>query len=195
MSKKYSTTTADFLEWADAVRLVRNLYDDGEHTLSLLVGCGVFFGLRISDLLSLRWEQILDVETLELVEGKTGKRREIKINPQLAKHIKACYKAIAPNSLTLPCFLSKKETVYSVQRLNTIFKTLKVRYRLDVGNFSTHSLRKTFGRRIYDLAGVNSEHALVKLSEIFSHSNTAITRRYLGLKKEEIFELYDSLSF
>jgi integrase len=195
MSKKYSTTTADFLEWSDAVRLVRNLSDDGEFTLSLLVSCGIFFGLRISDLLSLRWEQVLNAETLELVESKTHKRRSIKINPQLQKHIKACYKAIAPDSLTLPCFLSKKDTVYSIQRLNTIFKTLKVRYRLNVGNFSTHSLRKTFGRRIYDIAGSNSEHALIRLSEVFSHSNTAITRRYLGLKREEIFELYDSLSF
>jgi integrase len=192
MSAKFTTTTADYLEWADAVRLVRNLSDDGEHTLSLLVACGIFFGLRISDLLALQWEQILNTDTLELIEGKTGKRRTIKINPQLAKHIRVCHKEIAPKSLNLHCFMSKKATVYSIQRLNTIFKTLKVRYRLDVGNFSTHSLRKTFGRRIYDLAGSNSEHALIRLSEVFSHSNTAITRRYLGLKKEEIFELYDS---
>lgn len=195
MSAKFSTTTADFLEWSDAIRLVRNLSDNGEHTLSLLVGCGIFFGLRISDLLSLTWGQILNTDTLELLESKTGKRRTIKINPQLTKHIQACYKAIQPKSLTLPCFLSKTGTVYSVQRLNTIFKTLKVRYRLNIGNFSTHSLRKTFGRRIYDLAGTNSEHAIIRLSEVFSHSNTAITRRYLGLKREEIFQLYDSLSF
>lgn len=194
MSVRFSNTTSDFLEWNDAIRLVRNLYDDREYTISLMIACGIFFGLRISDLLSLTWEQILNRDTLELTEGKTKKRRVIKINPQLQKHIKACYKVITPKSDSLPCFQSQKNTVYSVQRLNIIFKTLKVRYRLDIGNFSTHSLRKTFGRRIYDMAGTNSEHALVMLSQIFSHSNTAITRRYLGLKREEIFELYDSLS-
>lgn len=90
MSKKYSTTTADYLEWSDAIRLVRNLYDDKEYVLSLLIACGVFFGLRISDLLTLTWEQVLNCDVVELVEMKTGKKRTIKINPQLQKHIKAC---------------------------------------------------------------------------------------------------------
>lgn len=195
MSVRFSNTTADFLEWGDATRLVRNLFDDEQYTLSLLVACGVFFGLRIGDLLTLTWEQLLNRETVELVERKTGKKRVIKINPQLARHIKACHGKIQPADVAQPCFLSQKQTVYSVQRVNVVFKTLKVRYRLDIANFSSHSLRKTFGRRIYDLAGTNSEHALIKLSEVFSHSNTQITRRYLGLKQEEIFELYDSLSF
>lgn len=41
----------------------------------------------------------------------------------------------------------------------------------------------------------NSELALVKLMEIFNHSSVAITKRYLGLRKEEILEAYDCLSF
>lgn len=195
MSVKFSSTTADFLEWGDATRLVRNLYDNDNYTLSMLVACGIFFGLRISDLLTLTWEQLLNCETIELKEIKTGKKRTLKINPQLQKHIKACYGKIQPANTAQPCFMSQKQTVYSIQRINIIFKGLKIKYRLDIANFSSHSLRKTFGRRIYDLAGVNSEHALIKLSEVFSHSNTQITRRYLGLKQEEIFELYDSLSF
>lgn len=195
MSVRFSVTTADFLEWGDATRLVRCLYDDEQYTLSLLVACGIFFGLRISDLLTLRWGDVLGAETIQLQEDKTGKMRTIKINPQLQKHIKLCYGKIQPANMMQPCFLSRKNTVYSIQRINTIFKTLKVKYRLNIANFSSHSLRKTFGRRIYDLAGNQSEHALIRLSEVFSHSNTQITRRYLGLKKEEIFELYDSLSF
>lgn len=33
--------------------LVRKLYRDGDYRMSLLIGCGAFFGLRISDTLSL----------------------------------------------------------------------------------------------------------------------------------------------
>ena len=175
--------------------LVRRLFDDGKTTLSLLIGCGCFFGLRISDLLSLQWSQIFNRDSFEIVEKKTGKHRTIRINPQLQKHIKACHKAIAPASLDVPCFVSQKNTVYSIQRLNIVLKELKYKYRLSIDNISTHTLRKTFGRRIYDLAGTNAEHALVMLSEIFNHSNTNITRKYLGIKQQEIFQIYDSLGF
>ena len=41
----------------------------------------------------------------------------------------------------------------------------------------------------------NSEVALVKLMELFNHSSVSITKRYLGLRQEEILETYDCLSF
>ena len=41
----------------------------------------------------------------------------------------------------------------------------------------------------------NSEVVLVKLMELFNHSSLAITKRYLGLRQEEILETYDVLSF
>lgn len=195
MSKRFSNTTADFIEWADMLNLVRNLFDDGNYKMSLLVACGSFFGVRIGDLLTLTWEQILNAEYLDLIEKKTAKKRTIKINPKLQKHIKNCYNAISPISIKSKCFTSQMGTVYSTQRINVILKETKEKYNLKINNFSTHSLRKTFGREVYNQAGVNSEFALIKLSELFNHSNTSITRRYLGLKFEEMMETYDSLSF
>ena len=41
----------------------------------------------------------------------------------------------------------------------------------------------------------NSELALVKLMELFNHSSVTITKRYLGLRQEEILPTYDCLSF
>lgn len=60
MSIKNSHVTSDYIEWDSMLSLVRKLYRDGEYRLSLLIGCGCFFGLRISDLLSLDWTMILD---------------------------------------------------------------------------------------------------------------------------------------
>lgn len=74
MSKKHTYTTADYLPWDTMLTLVRRLYKDGNYRMSLLVACGSFFGLRISDLLSLTWEQILG-ESFSLNEKKTGKHR------------------------------------------------------------------------------------------------------------------------
>ena len=40
-------------------------------------------GLRISDILSLRWKQILGTDEFTVIEKKTGKVRTIRLNPQL----------------------------------------------------------------------------------------------------------------
>ena len=81
------------------------------------------------------------------------------------------------------------------QRINIILKEIKKKYRLKIKNFSCHSLRKTFGRQVYNMNSENSELALVKLMELFNHSSVAITKRYLGLRQEEILQTYESLSF
>jgi integrase len=195
MSKKYSNTTADYLEWNEAMNLVRKLYDDSRITLSLYIGCSCFFGLRVSDTLSLKWEDLLDKDEFELVEKKTKKKRNIRINQQLKRHISDCHDKIKPIGQDEFMFLSQKGTVYSIQRLNIILKDLKKQYNLKVRNFSNHSLRKSFGRTIFDRSAENAELAIVKLSQLFNHSNPAITRRYLGISQKELLDTYDVLSF
>ena len=76
-----------------------------------------------------------------------------------------------------------------------LLKEIKVKYKLKVKNFSTHSFRKTFGRQVYNQNSENAELALVKLMELFNHSSIGITKRYLGLRQEELLQTYDSLSF
>ena len=195
MSLKYSTTTADYLVWSDAMNLIRKLAKDGNYKISLLIALGCFTGLRISDILALRWKQILHVEEFTIIEKKTGKKRTLRLNPQLQQHIAECYEQIQPLGINAPILVSQKGTVFTVQRINVILKEVKKKYRLKVKNFSCHSLRKTFGRQVYNMNSDNSELALVKLMELFNHSSLAITKRYLGLRQEEILQTYDCLSF
>lgn len=195
MSQKYSTTTADYLVWSDAMNLIRKLVKDGNYKISLLIAIGCFTGLRISDILSLRWKQILGVSEFTITEKKTGKRRTIRLNPELQRHISDCYEHIQPIGVESPILVSQKGTTFSVQRINMILKELKQKYRLKINHFSCHSLRKTFGRQVYNMNSDNSELALVKLMELFNHSSVSITKRYLGLRQEEILETYDCLTF
>lgn len=195
MSKKFSNTTSDFLNWDEMINLTRKLYNDQNYNFSLLISIGSFWGLRISDILSLRWEDILDVSEFSIVEKKTGKKRDIRINSNLQKHISECYSAISPIGEKSHILISQKGCVYSIQRINVILKEIKVKYKLNIKNFSCHSLRKTFGRQIFNLSGDNKEMALIKLMTIMNHSNVSITKRYLGLKQEEISQTYDLLSF
>ena len=195
MSLKNSYTTSDYLQWDTATTLVRKLYRDKNYRISLLIGCGIFFGLRISDLLRLNWNMLLNKEAkFVLIEKKTGKRREVKINKEFQKHIKDCYQALDIKNMDELCFISGLNKVYSIQWINLILKELKYRYNLKVNHFSTHSLRKTFGRKVFESSD-NAELALVKLMELFNHSSVSITKRYLGLRQEEILETYDVLSF
>jgi integrase len=195
MSAKFTQTTADYLEWNQSMNLIRNLFNDDNYKMSLLISFGSFWGLRISDILALKWKQVCDLDEFELVEKKTKKSRTIKINAQLKRHICDCYQKIRPRTLDEYIFTSQKGSVYSIQRINVILKDLKVRYNLKIKNFSSHSLRKAFGREIFNRSAENAELAIVKLSQLFNHSNPSITRRYLGISQKELLDTYDVLSF
>ena len=96
MSLKYSNTTADYLQWSEAMNLIRKLTKDKNYKISFLIAIGCFTGLRISDILALRWKQILDVSEFTITERKTGKQRTIRLNKKLQEHIKDCYEHIQP---------------------------------------------------------------------------------------------------
>ncbi|MBQ8695503.1 MAG: tyrosine-type recombinase/integrase [Bacteroidaceae bacterium] len=177
------------------MNLIRKLAKDGNYKMSLLIALGCFTGLRISEILALRWNQILYAEEFTIIEKKTGKQRTLRLNPQLQKHIQECYGQIKPIGIKAPILVSQKGTIFTVQAINRILKEIKKKYRLKIKNFSCHSLRKTFGRQVYTMNGENSELALVKLMELFNHSSVSITKRYLGLRQEEILQTYDCLSF
>ena len=195
MSLKYSQTTSYYLEWKEAMNLIRTLYRDGKFQMSLFVSIGCFWGLRVSDILALRWKQILNVDEFCIIEKKTGKSRTIRINPQLKRHISDCCEQIHPIGVDAPILVSQKGTVFTVQRINVILKEIKTKYGLSIKNFSCHSLRKTFGRQVYNMNGESAELALIKLMELFNHSSVAITKRYLGLRTEELLQTYDCLTF
>ncbi|CDD83096.1 MAG TPA: tyrosine-type recombinase/integrase [Candidatus Limisoma gallistercoris] len=187
--------TSDYMEWDVMLSLIRKLYRDKNYRISLLIGCGCFFGLRISDILTLTWEMLLSDNKFVLNEKKTGKRRVVKINADFQKHIQQCYKALNIKNDNEKCFISQKKTVFSTQRINVLLKQIKKQYNLKIEHFSTHTFRKTFGRKVYESSGENANMALIKLSEIFNHSNISITKIYLGIREKELLETYDLLDF
>lgn len=195
MSKKGSRTTADFIEWDVMLSLIRKLFRDADYIMSLFIGCGCFFGLRVSDLRHLKWNMLLDSDRFTITEQKTGKRRVVKVNSDFKSHIEKCLHAMKVENLDTHCFISRKRTVMSTQQINLRLKQIKKKYNLKIDNFSCHSLRKSFGRKVFESSGENAQLALVRLSELFNHSNVAITKIYLGIREKELLETYDLLDF
>ncbi len=196
MSLKGLNTTADYLNWNDMLILLQKLERDRLYLFAMLIATGCYTGLRISDLLTLRWSDLIGhtgEPSIELTEKKTKKRRRIKLNAdllELAKRLYSYSRALSPEQLI---FLNPKtKRPFSIQYLNRKLKVFRYKYRLSIKNFSTHAFRKTFGRHIWENSGY-SEKAITLLSEIFNHSSYRITRRYLGINEDDIDGVYDLL--
>lgn len=190
---KYRTSNA--LDWDTMLSLVRKLYRDGDYRMSLLIGCGAFFGLRISDTLSLVWSQLLNDDKFVIYEKKTGKRRVVKINKGFQRHIKDCYDALHITNEDEKCFLSRKKMVYSTQRINILLKEIKKKYNVRIEHFSTHSLRKCWALKVYRESGNDASLALQKLSLMMNHASVSVTRTYLGITESQMLDTYDLLDF
>ena len=187
--------TSNALDWDTMLSLVRKLYRDGDYRMSLLIGCGAFFGLRISDTLSLVWSQLLNDEKFVIYEKKTNKRRVVKINKGFQKHIKDCYDALHITNEDEKCFLSRKKTVYSTQRINILLKEIKKKYNVRIEHFSTHLLRKCWALKVYRESGNDASLALQKLSMMMNHASVSVTRTYLGITEAQMLDTYDLLDF
>ena len=187
--------TSEPLEWDTMLQLIRRLFRDGHYRMSLLIGAGSFFGLRISDLLTLTWSQLLDDDKFAIYELKTGKRRTVKINRGFQRHIQECHDALHIENDDEKCFLSRKKVVYSTQRINILLKQIKKDYNLRIEHFSTHSLRKTFGRKVYQSAGNDAAMAIARLQQLYGHSSPKVSMVYLGITQRDLESTYDLLDF
>ncbi len=195
MSLRGSRTTSTYLNWDAATSLVLRLSRDKDYKFSLLICIGIFMGLRIKDILKLTWLDILDKDQIDIVESKTKKHRFITFHPELKAHIKRSYCDMEITDPAELVFINRYKTKsICVQYINRRLKDIMVKYKVatDGKGISTHGFRKTMGRRIYENHS-GSERSLVLLSEILNHSSIGITRLYLGIKQEEINDVYRSL--
>jgi integrase len=192
MSIKGTKTTTSGIEWNTLMGLLVRLKNDGKLREYLLIATGCYFGLRIGDLLNLKWEDVLDKDEFYITEGKTGKQRKITIN----KFVKEVISYVADNLIregifTLDGYMfnNRYGNKLSRQFVNYLLHEVFKEYGVKVQNPSTHTLRKTFGKRVWE-SDNKSERALVYLSEIFSHSSLAVTKRYIGITDKVIADVY-----
>lgn len=195
MSLKGQNTTTSYMEWNDFISLITRLEKDEDYKFCLLISLGVFTGLRIGDLLTLKYIDVLNKDVLKIKEIKTGKERSIKINRDLKEIIERIVSKLKLTNRNELIFVNKYGTKSIDQSyVNVKLKEIFKKYRIKVnGNVSTHTFRKTLGRRVVEVNDY-SNHTLVLLMELFGHSSMSITKRYLGIREQEIHSVYDSLT-
>jgi len=193
MSLPGQRTTTSSMAWDDFKSLIGKLERDGEYKFCLLISIGVFTGLRISDLLKLRFSQF-ESEILTIQEQKTKKTRRIKINNDLMEIVERVKNRMMVTDTDQLIFLNRYGTKpidksYVNVKLKSIFKKYDV--SID-GNVSSHLFRKTLGNRVLRLNNYSGE-SVILLMELFSHGSPMVTKRYLGIREQEIHDVYDSL--
>ncbi len=174
---------AEHLNEVELNKLLKYLLKTENWTYYLFAKLGVSTALRFSDLSRIVWSEILEKETLIIKEKKTGKIREIPIQSELQDDLQNIY-----NKLGNPK-REKQIIPLTIRGVNKQLKILAERAGLKGKRISTHTWRKTFGREVWKRNNY-SEAALIKLSYLFNHSNTSITRVYLDITREEVGDMY-----
>jgi integrase len=146
---------------------------------------GLNLSLRISDLLAIRFHDLdLDRREIVLIEGKTSKKRTIRLNDTALKIIERRRKE-SPNDAFLFQVDSNRAKGKPISR-NSVSRAFK-----DAGDriglrINTHSMRKSRGYVMF-----NDGVPIEKVSKVLNHSHPAVTMRYLGITNKEVLDSYD----
>jgi integrase len=180
--------TSDYLSTEELRKLNRYFQNQKNYSMALLIEFGFRTLLRFSDLERFKWEDILNMDELTLNEKKTNKRRAIKVGEVLKELITKYY-----SEMENP-YLKSKVFEYTLRHTNRLLQIGAKEIGIRKKNISTHSLRKSGARFIWEEFN-KSDESLIKLCMVLNHSSSAITRRYLGITKEEIADIYEGFNF
>lgn len=183
MSKKGSITTSNYIDYDKALNKGKSLLGTKDEKIGFYIITSINVGLRIGDILDLTFEDF-ERGHKTFREQKTNKAKTVLFNETILKAFKTLNKKSVPY-----VFTSQKGQVYSRQQVN---RKLKQYFSTKDKNVSSHSLRKTFGRRVYENNN-QSEHSLLLLNDIYNHTSIAQTREYLDIRQEEIENIYLTL--
>ena len=164
----------------------------------LLIILGLNTALRISDILSLKWNDTYDFEKKEyknhiiITEQKTGKMSQIYINSSVLDALKDSKEYLEQRNqvITSNTYLfnhSNKNVPITRSQAFRIVKEAADYYSIS-GVISCHSLRKTFGYHAWK-QGVSP----ALLIEVFNHSSFSITKRYLGIGQEDKDKIFEEI--
>lgn len=193
MAQKGQLTAAEALEYEDFIRLLSGLHEDGNYLWELYCCISFCTACRISDVLTMTWQDVLEQNALCKIEQRIGKMRQITLNGSVQQRIIGLYEQLGSPDKHLPVVCnSRTGKPYTRQYINEMQKLFRWKYRLPIRHFSSHTFRKTFGRYVYDMMGRTME-ALILLSMIFRHSSPQVTMAYLGICREEIEGVYNTI--
>lgn len=148
---------------------------------------GINTGLRVSDILKLKKEQIMKLKKksgrkeFKIKEGKTKKERMINVT-SIFDEIYS-YATSLDNEWLFPSRKGDK----AISKIQAYRQLQKAGDFAGIESIGTHTMRKTFGYWFY-----KQTKDVAKLQGILNHSTPKITLAYIGINKEETDNILDS---
>lgn len=176
--------SAEHLEEIEINKLLKYLQQKQLWTYYILVRLGVSTALRYSDLSQITWKDLLKRNYLAIKEKKTGRVREIPLNPELVQKLNSVYLKLGSPSE------GDRVLPLTIRAVNKQLKIYAAKSGIRGKRISSHTFRKTFGREVWKRNNY-SEASLIRLSQLFRHSSISTTRIYLSITKEEVENLYN----
>ncbi len=156
---------------------------------------GINSGLRISDLLRLQVEDVLDpssrrmkiAQRIRIREKKTGKTKDFPLNTA-ARSALSEYLHHAGLPKNSPLFPSRKggrqlTTRHAHRIISAAAKKAGITERI-----GTHTMRKTFAYHAYK-SGVD----ISLLQKLLNHASQTETLRYMGILRDDLDQVYENL--
>ncbi|TCO79209.1 site-specific integrase [Marinisporobacter balticus] len=142
----------------------------------LLFVTGINTGLRISDLLKLKVFDVKNRTHILIQEQKTSKEKRALINNQLRKDFERYIINMNDEDYLFQSRKGKNKPISRVQAYRILNKAAD---QVCINEVGTHTLRKTFGYWHYQ---IYKDVAI--LQDIFNHSASSITLRYIGINQD-----------
>lgn len=168
-------TREEIEDFKDALKLT-----GGQRDLMLFT-IGINTGLRIGDILALKVKDVRGRDTAVIIEQKTGKKRKLYLR-NIADEIDAYTRFMDEDDYL---FSSRKKgadgrsrSISTTQAYRALQKAADLLERSDIG---THTMRKTFGFQHYQRS-----KDIAILMVILNHSSPSVTKRYLGIRDDEV---------
>lgn len=166
------------------IKTIRNGFVDEEggyefkpnNRLATILVVQANFGCRIIDILNLRLNDIVRENGryhLDIVEQKTGKKRNFTVPDELYDFLKQYVEENRINPLA-KIFPVCERAVQKQLKIVTDY--------LGLDGIGTHSFRKFYATSIYELA----DYDITVVQTLLQHSSVFTTQRYIGINQKKV---------
>lgn len=162
----------------------------------LLFCFGIYTGLRISDILKLKVNDVYGKDHFHIIEQKTKKakqrsrkytvKKRIPIIKKLQRLLDDYCKDMNANDYIFKSRQGKNKPITRVRAYDILREAAQ---HCELKEIGTHTLRKTFGYLVYQ-----NEKDVALLQDIFNHSAPYITLKYIGVNQDAINNAYNALN-
>ena len=158
-----------------------------------LVVMGMHTGFRIKELLSLRVSDVWDgsevAKVVQVAKGYMKGKKKARTMPLHEKVRQAIHSLLQSSRMWHPIFkdwplfhAQGRPTPLSTRQAFDVVIDAATQAGLDIERIGTHTLRKTFARRMWVSSSVNRDPA--KMARLLGHDNWGNTLRYLEFADE-----------